>query len=136
MPHNEWCVVSWEMHLGKRIDLRTTTEVTNNAEQLTTRETSHINYAGMTQEVAGKQTEDLNNAEPLSLDILNLTTEVRDNPFICRLSAIGSPPIPPKSPPTVVGYNPRRTAKYDLRPTPNPNANPDSRRLDALTSTQ
>ena len=35
-----------------------------------------------------------------------------------------------------VGYNPRKTAKYNLGPNPKPNANPDFRRLDAMTTTQ
>ena len=72
---------------------------------------------------------------PPSTDFSNLTTDVGDNPYIRRPPPIQSPPIPPKSPPTIVGYNPRKTAKYNLRPNPKPNADPDFRRLDALITT-
>ena len=43
--------------------------------------------------------------------------------------------FPPESPTTIVGYYPRKIAKYNLRPNPKPNANPDFRRLDAMTAT-
>ena len=79
--------------------------------------------------------EDTNEVAPASPDFSNLTTDVGDNPYIRRPPPIESPPIPPRSPPTAVGYNPRKIAKYNLRPNPKPNANPDFRRLDAITTT-
>ena len=88
-----------------------------------------------TPEVRENQTEDTNDVMPLSPDFSNLTTEVRNNPSIRCPPPIESPPITPKSPPRVVGYNPRKTAKYNPRPNPRPNADPDFRRLDALTTT-
>ena len=45
-----------------------------------------------------------------------------------------SPPIPPTLPPIVVGYNPRKTGRYNLRPNPRPNAHPDFRMLDGITT--
>ena len=85
---------------------------------------------------ASKSTEDTNEVTPPSPDFSNLTTDVGDNPYKRRPPPIQSPPIPPKSPPTVIGYNPRKTGKYNLRPNPKPNADPDFRRLDAITLTQ
>ena len=70
--------------------------------------------------------------------IFQILLDVGDNPYIRRPPPIESPPIPPKSPPAVVGYNSRKTAEYNLRPNPEPNANPDFRdfrRLDAMTTT-
>ena len=40
-----------------------------------------------------------------------------------------SPPIPPTEPPIVVGYNPRKIGRYNLRPNPRPNAHLDFRML-------
>ena len=73
---------------------------------------------------------------PPSPDFSILTTDVGDNPYIRRTPLTESPPIPPISPPTVVGKNPRKTTKYNLRPNPKHNANPDFRRLDAMTTTR
>ena len=46
---------------------------------------------------------------------------------------MASPPIPPTLLPIVVGYNPRKTERYNLRPNPRPIANPEFRMLDAVT---
>ena len=40
----------------------------------------------------------------------------------------------PELPPIVVGYNPRRLGRYNLRPNPKPNVNPDFRKLDSVTT--
>ena len=40
----------------------------------------------------------------------------------------------PELPPIVVGYNPRKVGRYNLRPNPKPNANPDLRMLDSATT--
>ena len=118
VSHNEWYAVSWEMDFGKQIDEHESPENTRN------------NHSVEIQEVANAD-----GAAPPSPDFSNLTTDVGDNPYIRRPPPIESPPIPPRSPPTAVGYNPRKIAKYNLRPNPKPNANPDFRRLDAITTT-
>ena len=118
VSHNEWYAVSWEMDFGKQIDEHEPPENTRN------------NHSVETQDVAN--TDD---AAPPSPDFSNLTTDVGDNPYIRRPPPIESPPIPPGSPTTIVGYNPRKIAKYNLRPNPKPNAYPDFRRLDAMTTT-
>ena len=118
VSHNEWYAVSWEMDFGKQIDEHESPENTRN------------NHNVEIQEMANTDA-----AAPPSPDFSNLTTDVGDNPYIRRPPPIESPPIPPRSPPTAVGYNPRKIAKYNLRPNPKPNANPDFRRLDAITTT-
>ena len=118
VSHNEWYAVSWEMDFGKQIDEHEPSENTKN------------NHSVEIQEVANT-----NDVAPPSPDFSNLTTDVGDNPYVRRPLPIESPTIPPRSPPTTVGYNPRKIAKYNLRPNPKPNANPDFRRLDAMTTT-
>ena len=60
--------------------------------------------------------------------------DVSDNPYITTPPPTESPPIPPTIPPIVVGYNPRKTGRYNLRPNPKPNAHPDFRMLDAIVT--
>ena len=123
------------MDFGKQIDEHDTLGKTGNEKQVVTQKVTNTHDEEMTQQVSENQTEDTNEATPPSPDFSNLTANAGDNPYILRPPPIESPPIPPKSPPTVVGYNPRKVAKYNLRPNPKPNANPDFRRLDALTTT-
>ena len=136
MSHNEWYAVSWEMDFKKQIDEHETRENIHNNQQAETQKVTNTQDETATQQVPENQLETENDAAPPSPDFSNLTTNVEDNPYIRRPPPIESPPIPPKSPPTVVGYNPRKTAKYNLRPNLKPNANPDFRRLDAITTTQ
>ena len=65
-------------------------------------------------------------------DNTSFNLDVSDNPFIMSPPPTKSPPIPPTLPPIVVGYNPRKTGRYNLRPNPKPNAHPDFRMLDAI----
>ena len=67
-------------------------------------------------------------------DNTSFNLDVSDNPFIMTPPPTESPPIPPTLPPVVVGYNPRKTGRYNLRPNPRPNAHPDFRMLDAITT--
>ena len=65
----------------------------------------------MMQKVTENQTEDPNDVTPSPPDFSNSTTDVGESPYIRRSQPIESPPNHPKSPPTVVGYNPCKTAK-------------------------
>ena len=114
------------MDSGKQIDEN---ETTNNNEQTVTQKVTDTSDVTTTREGADKQTEVTNDVEPPSPDFSNLTTDVGDNPYIRRPPPIESPSVPPKSPHTVVGYNPRETAKYNSQPNPKPNADHDFRRL-------
>ena len=120
---------------GKQIDEHETRENGNNNQQAVTQKVANTQDETPTQQVPNNQPETMNDAAPPSPDFSNLTTDVGDNPYIRCPPPIESPPIPPRSPPTPVGYNPRKIAKYNLRPNPKPNANPDFRRLDAMTTT-
>ena len=135
VSHNEWYAVSWEMDFGKQIDEHETLKNTENNQHIEIQEVTNTNDEDTTSQMSRNQTDDTNNEAPPSPDFSNLTTDVGDNPYIRRPPPIESPPIPPTSPPTTIGYNPRKTAKYNLRPNPKPNANPDFRRLDAITTT-
>ena len=121
--HNEWYAVSWEMDFGKQIDEHESSEKTENNQQTTTQKMPNSQPGN---------TDDVTQTSPV---FSGLTTDVGDNPYIRCHPPNESPPIPPGSPTTIVGYNPRKIAKYNLRPNPKPNANPDFRRLDAMTTT-
>ena len=135
ISHNEWYAVSWEMDFGKQIDEHESRENENNHQQPVTQEEANTQDETATQQILDKEPEITDDKAPPSPDFSNLTTDVGDNPYIRRPPPIESPPIPPSSPPTTIGYNPRKIAKYNLRPNPKPNTNPDFRRLDALTTT-
>ena len=135
MSHNEWYAVLWETDFGKQIDEHEVTRNAENNQQIVTQEVANTDDDTITQYISNNQNEDTHDVAPTSPDFSNLTTDVGDNPYIRRPPPIESPPIPSRSPPTTVGYNPRKTAKYNLRPNPKPNANPDFRRLDDMTTT-
>ena len=128
--------VSWEMDFGKQIDEHETPECAEHNQHGVTQEVANTHDETKTQQVPNNPTEDTNYAAPSPPDFSNLTTDVGDNPYIRRPPTIESPPVPPRSPPTTVGYNPKKIAKFNLRPTPQPNANHDHRRLDAMATTQ
>ena len=135
VSHNEWYATSWEIDFGSQIDEITTTDNTNDTEQTTTHELAQTTEGYTMSKVTGKQNISTDTATPSSPGFSNITTDVGDNTYIRRPPPIESPPIPPKSPPTVVGNIPRKTAKYNLRPNLKPKADPDFRRLDAMTTT-
>ena len=67
------------------------------------------------------------NVTSFDLDISNI-------PYILTPPPIQSPPKTPELPPIVVGYNPRKVGRYNLRPNPRPNVIPDFRMLDSVTT--
>ena len=67
-------------------------------------------------------------------NVTSFNLDVSDNPYILTPPPIQSPPKTPELPPIVVGYNPRKVGRYNLRPNPRPNANPDFRMLDSATT--
>ena len=68
-------------------------------------------------------------------NVTSFNLEVSDNPYILTPPPqIVSPPKTPELPPIVVGYNPRKVGRYNLRPNPRPNVNPDFRNLDSVTT--
>ena len=101
VSHNEWYAVSWEMEFGNEIDEHETSGSAGTNEQTVTQKATNMGNENMTQKVTDNRNDDTNVVRPTSSDISNLTTD---------------------------GYNPRKKAKYNLRPNPKPNANPDFRR--------
>ena len=124
------------MVFGKQIDENEISKGTETNQQVVIQEETNTNDETTTPQTPKNQTEDTNDVAPPSPDFSNLTTDVGDNPYIRRPPPTESPPIPPKSPPTIVGHNPNKTPKYNLRPNPKFKANLDFRRLDAIISTQ
>ena len=133
VSHNEWYAISWEMDFGKQIGEHETSKNTEINQHVEKQEVTNTNDDTITPQMPRKNIEGTNDVAPPSPDFSNLTTDVGDNPYIRRCPPIESPPIPPRSPSTNVGYNPRKTAKYNFRPNPKRNAHPDFRRLDAIT---
>ena len=106
------------MNFGKQIEEHELPASAERNQQVVKQEVTNTQDATTTQQVSYNQTEDMNDATSSSPDFSNLTTDVGDNPYIRRPPPIESPPIPPRSPPTNVGYNPKNFAKYNLRPNP------------------
>ena len=71
-------------------------------------------------------------------NITSFNLDVSDNPYILTPPPIQStPPKKKKTPellPIVVGYNPGKVGRYNLRPNPRPNVNPDFSMLDSVTT--
>ena len=67
-------------------------------------------------------------------NVTSFNLDVSDNPYILTPPPITSPPKTPELPPIVVGYNPRKVGRYNLRPNARPIANPDFRMLDSVTT--
>ena len=77
---------------------------------------------------------DITTDKTSSGDNTSFNLDASDNPFKMTPPPVESPPLPTTLPPIVIGYNPRKTGRYNLRPNPRPNAHPDFRMLDAITT--
>ena len=66
--------------------------------------------------------------------ITSFNLYVSDNPYKLTPPPIESPPKTPQLPPIVIGYNPRKVGRYNLRANPRPNVDPDFRMLDSATT--
>ena len=128
--HDDWYAQAWETEFGEVLfgnSSEKESEETTITEVLIDDKTTAENEAAITT-AAERSTED--NIFPRDNTSFNL--DVKDNPFIKTPPPTESPPIPPTLPPIVVGYNPRKTGRYNLRPNPRPKAHPDFRMLDAI----
>ena len=108
-----------------------TNEITteNDVVQTTTSETITEN------DVVQRTTNGTTEGDKTSSDNVTLfNLDVSDNPYILTPPPIESSPKTPKLPPIVVGYNPRKVERYNLRPNPRPNVNPDFRMLNSVTT--
>ena len=130
--HDDWYAQAWETEFGKVL-FGTSTE--NDNEEATITEVQTEDGTTTDHETAittpdGNITTD----KTSSGDNTSFNLDASDNPFIMTPPPIESPPLPTTLPPIVVGYNPRKTGRYNLRPNPRPNAHPDFRKLDAITT--
>ena len=134
VSHNEWYAVSWEMDFGKQIKKH---ELPANAErnqQVVIHDGTNKNNETTTPQTPRNQTEDTNDATSSSPDFSTLTTDVGDNPYIRHPHPLKILLFPQDHRLQLSDIT-RKIAKYNLRPNPKPNANPDFRRLDAMTTT-
>ena len=130
--HDDWYAQAWETEFGEVL-FGNPPERENEEATITELPTD---YGATTEQDTVITTADENStAEQLpSGNETTLNLDVSDNPFIRTPPPTESPPIPPTLPPIVVGYNPRKTGRYNLRPNPKPNTHPDFRMLDAVTT--
>ena len=130
--HDDWYAQAWETEFGEVL-FGTPTE--NDNEEATIAEVQ-TEDGDTTDHETVTTTADENTMmdKTSSGDNTSFNLDVSDNPFIMTPPPTESPPIPPTLPPIVVGYNPRKTGRYNLRPNPRPNAHPDFRMLDAITT--
>ena len=130
--HDDWYAQAWETEFGEVL-FGNSSEREN--EEATITELPADDGATTEQDTVITTTnENLTAEHPPSGNETSLNLDVNDNPFIMTPPPIESPPIPPTLPPIVVGYNPRKTERYNLRPNPRPNVHPDFRMLDAVTT--
>ena len=146
---NDWYAQAWETEFGEVLFGNTTdntaeettvTEITdtagnddntaeNDVVQTTTNETITENDV-----VQATTNENIEEDKTSSDNVTSFNLDVSDNPYILTPPPITSPPKIPELPPIVIGYNPTKVGRYNLRPNPRPNANPDFRMLDSVTT--
>ena len=130
--HDDWYAQAWETEFGEVL-FGTPTENDNEEATITEVQTEDENTTEH-ETVIATADENTTMDKTSSGDNTSFNLDVSDNPFITMPPPTESPPIPPTLPPIVVGYNPRKTGRYNLRPNPKPNAHPDFRMLDAITT--
>ena len=147
--HNDWYAQAWETEFVEVLFGNTTdnvseettvTEITdtagnddNTAENVVVQ--TNTNETITENDVVRTTTNENTEEDKTSSDnVTSFNLDVSDSPYILTPPPITSPPPPQKKtfelPPIVIGYNPRKIGRYNLRP----NANPDFRMLDSVTS--
>ena len=124
--HNDWYAQAWETEFGEVLFGNTTESATKEATVTEVADTTRNDEITTENDVA--QTATNENAEGDKTPSDNVTSfdlDVSDNPYILTPPPIQSLPKTPELPPIVVGYNPRKVGRYNLRPNPRPNVNPD-----------
>ena len=133
--HNDWYAQACETEFGEvlfgnttenTIEETATTEITDQEEE---------NVTTTENDVAKTATIENTDGDKTSCDsVTSFNLDASDNPYNLTPPPIQNPPKTPELPPIVVGYNPRKIGRYNLRPNPRPNANPDFRMLDSATT--
>ena len=130
--HDDWYAQAWETEFGEVL-FGNSSERENEEANITELPAEDANTTE--QETAITTADETSTVEQIpSGNETSPNLDVSDNPFIMTPPPMESPPIPPTLPPIVVGYNPRKAGRYNLRPNPKPNAHPDFRMLDAITA--
>ena len=130
--HDDWYAQAWETEFGEFL-FGNSSEKQNEEDTITevqTEDGTTTDHETVITTADENTTVDTTSSEKITL--FNL--DAGDNPFIMTPPPTESPSIPPTLPPIVVGYNPRKTGRYNLRPNPRSNADPDFRMLDAVTT--
>ena len=130
--HDDWYAQAWETEFGEVL-FGNSSERENEEANITELPAEDANTTE--QETVITTADETSTAEQIpSGNETSPNLDVSDNPFIMTPPPMESPPIPPILPPIVVGYNPRKAGRYNLRLNPKPNAHPDFRMLDAITA--
>ena len=129
--HDDWYAQAWETGFGE-ILFGKSPEKDN--EESTIKVPIDDGTATESEAVITIADEKLNENKSSSGNITPFDLDVSDNPYIMTPPPVESPIIPPTLLPITVGHNPRKTGRYNLRPNPKPNAHPDFRMLDAVTT--
>ena len=126
--HDDWYAQAWETEFG---DGRSPEEHTEEA--TITEIEDYDETTAQTESVKTTENESLDEDKTFSINNNSLNLDVSNNPYIMSPLPINPPPQKnPEFPPIVVGYNPRKIGRYNLRPNPKPNANPDFRMIVSL----
>ena len=130
--HDDWYAQAWETEFGEVLFGNSTGKENNEA---TIMEVPTEDGDTTEREPVITTADENSTAEKIySRNDTSFNLDVSNNPYITTPPPTESPPIPPTIPPIVVGYNPRKTGRYNLRPNPKPNAHPDFRMLDAIVT--
>ena len=133
--HNDWYAQAWATEFGEVL-FGTPTENSIEEAKITEFADKTKDDATTTKnEVAKTAKIESSDGDKISSDnVTSFNLDVSDNAYNFTPPPIVSPPKTPELPPIVVGYNPRKIGRYNLRPNPKPNANPDFRLLDFVTT--
>ena len=130
--HDDWYAQAWETEFGEVL-FGTSTE--NDNEEATITEVQTEDGTTTDHEtVITTADENITMDKTSSGDNTSFNLDDSVNPFIMTPPPIESPPLPTTLPHIVVGYNPRKRGRNNLRPNPRPNAHPDFRMLDAIST--
>ena len=129
--HDDWYAQAWETEF-REVLFGTPTE--NDKEEATITEVQTEDGTTTDHETVITTADENTTMEKTSSgDNTSFNLDVSDNPFITTPPPTECPQIPPTLPPIVVGYNPRKTGRYNIRSNPRRNAHPDFRKK-VLTS--
>ena len=145
--HNDWYAQAWETEFGevligntadntaKETAIKEVTDQVGESVQTTENEVVKTTTIETTTENDVVQTNENTEGYKISSDnVTSFNLDVSDNPYILTPPPMQSPHKTPELPPIVVGYNPRKVGRFNLRPIPRPNVNLDFRMIDSVTT--